>query len=676
MSLEYAGLHQLCAPVLERRERLPAPQRDALSTAFGLTSGPTPDPFVVGLALLGLLTEVASERPLVCVVDDAQWLDSASSLALAFVARRLQAESIGLVFAVRDPRKSREFSGFSELSVGGLNPADARSLLESALTGRLDERVQDRIVRESHGNPRFLLDLTPGVAPVELAGGYALPDVMPSVNGIGQSFTRRLDSMPAQTQQLLLIAATEPLGAADVFWRAARRLGLGADAAAPAVAAGLIDIGTDIRFSHPLLRAAVYRAASLPDRREAHRALAEATDPEADPDGRARHWAHAAYGPDEKVAAELERAAGWAAARGGVAAEAAFLGWAAELTPDHGRRGQRAVTAAQAKLQAGGFEQATSMLSAGETEPLDAVQIARVAVTRARIAFAQGRCNAAAPLLLAAARSLEGRDAALARETYAYTIRATMFAGQLTSGPSLLEVARTVRAAAATPRAHGGDMLLDALAARLIDGDAAALLASQLAMQAFCDDYTLQEELPLLWLASATAADLWDDRRWDTFTARHVTIARESGALGELPLALTSRVYVHLFAGELTEAGSLVREAQTVSEATGSNLVTYGAIGLAACQGREDEVRRLVDATIGDAVARGEGIGITVTHWAKALLFNGLCRYEDALAAPRRRRSVNKDSAGRIGVRSSSSRLPCGAVRLTWRFTPLSGCAK
>jgi DNA-binding CsgD family transcriptional regulator len=455
---------------------------------------------------------------------------------------------------------------------------------------------------------------------------------MPLVNGIEQSFVGRLESLPAQTRRLLLTAATEPLGEANVFWRAAKRLGLGADAAAPAQAAGLIDIGAVVRFSHPLLRAAVYRAASLPDRREAHRALAEATDPEADPDGRAWHWAHAADAPDEEVAAELERAASSAAARGGVAAAAAFLEWATELTPDPARRGQRAITAAQAKLHAGGFEQANSILVTGTTGQLDALHAAQVDVTRARIAFAQGRCNEATPLLLAAARTLEGRDAGLAREAFAYALRAAMFAGQLANGPSALEVARAVRTASTAPRAHEGDILLDALAARLIDGDAAAVQLSKQAMQAFSDDdYALQENLPLLWLTSATAADLWDDQRWDTSTARHVAIARESGALSELPLALTSRVYVHLFTGELAEAASLVREAQSVSEATSSNLVAYGAIGLAACQGREDEVQRLGDAITSEAMARGEGIGMTVIHWANALLCNGLCRYEDAL---------------------------------------------
>src|SRR3954453_14115226 len=351
MPLAYAGLHQLSGPMLDLLERLPAPQRDALATAFSLSPGQTPNRFVVGLAVLGLLCEIARGRPLVCVVDDAHWLDHASAQALAFVARRLQAESIGLVFAVSEPRELPGFSGFPELAVGGLHAGDARALLESVLPGRLDERVRDRIVCESHGNPLILLDLARGVRPAELAGGFALPDAMPSVNRIEQILMRRLEMLPVESQRLLLIAAREPLGDVGLLWRAARRLGLGPDAAAPAQSAGLIDIDALVRFSHPLLRSAVYCGASLPDRQMAHRALAEATDPEADPDGQPWHRAHAVDEPDEEVAAGLERSAGWAEARGGVAAAAAFLGRASELTPDPTRQGQPRLKAAQAKTR-------------------------------------------------------------------------------------------------------------------------------------------------------------------------------------------------------------------------------------------------------------------------------------------------------------------------------------
>jgi DNA-binding CsgD family transcriptional regulator len=508
-------------------------------------------------------------------------------------------------------------------------------LLESVLPGRLDERVRDRIVRESRGNPLTLLDLARSVAPAELAGGFALPDVIPSEHRIEQAFARRLELLPPETRRLLLVAATEPLGEASLVWRAAGRLGLGPDTAGPAQAAGLIDIGALVRFSHPLLRSAVYRSASLPDRRATHRALAEVTDLKADPDRRAWHRGHAADGPDEVVAAELERSAGRATARSGVAAAAAFLGRACELTPDPALRGQRALEASQAKLQAGGFEQALSMLATAETGPLDELRCARIDLTRARIAFAQGRCAEASRLLLSAARMLEQRDVGLARETYLDALIAAMFAG-LPNGPSVPEVARAARAAPTAPRARMEDMFLDALVVRLVDGDAAAVQLSRRALQAFSDDdHSIQEDSRLLWLASATAADLWDDERWDILTARHVKMARDVGALSELPLALNSRAFVHLFAGELPQASSLIREAQTVTVATGSDLVPYGAIGLAAWQGREDEVHRLSDATLSEAAASCEEIGMTVIHWATALLFNGRCRYDDALVAAR-----------------------------------------
>ena len=638
-ALAYAGLHQLCGPVLDLRQRLPAPQREALATAFGLSAGPPPERFVLGLAVLGLLSELARERPLVCVVDDAQWLDDASTLALAFVARRLLEGSIALVFAVPEPRKLREFSGLPQLAVGGLGASDARALLESVLPGRLDERVQDRIVCESHGNPLTLLDLARSVAPSDLAGGYALPDVMPSEHRTEHAFARRLELLPPETRRLLLIAATEPLGEASLVWRAAGRLGLGPDTAGPAQAAGLIDIGALIRFSHPLLRTAVYRRAALPDRREAHRALAEVTDLEADADRRAWHLGHAVAGPDEVVAAELERSAGRATSRSGVAAAAAFLGRASELTPEPALRGRRALDASQAKLQAGGFEQALSMLATAETGPLDELRCARIDLTRARIAFAQGRCAEASRLLLSAARRLEQRDVGLARETYLDAILAAMFAGP-PNCPSISEVARAARAAPTAPRTRMEDMLLEALVVRPVDGDgdgdAAAVQLAKRAVQAFCDDdHSIQDDSRLLWLASAAAADLWDDEHWDIFTARHVKMARDAGALSELPFALNSRAFAHLFAGELPQASSLIQEAQTVTVATGSNLVPYGAIGLAAWQGREDEFHRLSDVMLSDASASGEGIGMTVIHWANALLFNGRCRYEDALVAAR-----------------------------------------
>src|SRR3954471_15258629 len=261
MELPFAGLHQLCGPMLDRLDRLPAPQRDALATAFGLSAGDPPDRFLVGLAVLSLLSEVAEDRPLVCVVDDAQWQDRASAQTLSFVARRLLAEAVGLVFAVREPSPTQDLAGLPELVVGGLDEADATALLHSAIPGRLDERVSARIIAEARGNPLALLELPRGQTAAELAGGFGSPNVEPLANRIEQSFVRQLEPLPAETRRLLLAAAAEPLGDVTLLWRAAGRLGLGIDAAAPALAAGLIELGARVRFRHPLLRSAAYRAA-------------------------------------------------------------------------------------------------------------------------------------------------------------------------------------------------------------------------------------------------------------------------------------------------------------------------------------------------------------------------------------------------------------------------------
>src|SRR5215472_14107246 len=334
MALAFAGLHQLCAPMLGRAERLPVPQRKALRTAFGLAEGPPPDRFLVGLAVLSLVSEMAGERPLVCVIDDEQWLDHASAQALGFVARRLAADPVGLVFAVRVPGK--ELAGLPELTVAGLAQADARVLLASALAGPLDARVRDLIVAETGGNPLALLELPRGLSPAQLAGGFGLPFAAPLRSRIEDSFARQLDVLPEATQRLLLVAAADPSGDPVLVRRAAGRLGVPAQAAESAVEAGLLEFRAHVGFRHPLVRSAAYWSASSQDRQEAHRALAEVTDPQIDPDRRAWHRAKAAAGPDEEVAAELERSAGRAQARGGMAAAAAFLHRAVALTSEHG----------------------------------------------------------------------------------------------------------------------------------------------------------------------------------------------------------------------------------------------------------------------------------------------------------------------------------------------------
>ena len=634
MELAHAGVHQLCAPVLDLRDRLPGPQRDALATAFGLNAGSPPDRFVVALAVLGLLAEVAEEQPLICVIDDAQWLDKASVLSLAFVARRLLAESVGLIFAVRDPSEMPELMGLDELQVGGLGEDDARALLDSTLPGRLDRRVRERIIAETHGNPLGLLELPRGLTPAELAGGFAIPDARPLTDRIERSFLRRLELFPVETRRLLLTAAAEPYGDVSLLWRAADRLELGPEAAAPAEAAGLIELGALVRFRHPLVRSAVYQAASSHERREAHQALAESIDADIDPDRRAWHRAQATRGSDEEVAGELVRSAGRAQARGGIAAAAAFLERAATLTPDPARRAERALDAAQAKLHAGAFEPAAALLAMAEAGPDDELRLARIDLLHAGIAFAMSRGNEAPPLLLAAARRLEKLDYELARETYLDAIAAGIFAGRLTRGPDLREIGDAARGAPFPERPRLPDQLLHSLAVRLTDGNAPSASMMRQVLGALCDEeIPLEDALRWLWLGSVIAADLWDDEGWYVVATRHVTIARDAGALSELPRALDSLAVGLLIAGDLAAAASLFEEARTVCEATGSKPPRVGPLGLAAMRGQEREARAQIDALISEAVPRGQGAAVAVAHWYHALLCNGLGQYADALAA-------------------------------------------
>ncbi|MFC5262027.1 AAA family ATPase [Kribbella qitaiheensis] len=636
LELAYAGLHQLCLPLLgHRMEQLPRPQRNALAVAFGIREGPAPDRFLVGLAVLNLLAATAEDQPLACVVDDAQWLDRASVQCLVFTARRLLAEPIALIFAVRGPGGDPELAGLPGLTVTGLRSAEAGTLLASAVGGRLDAEVRDRIVAETHGNPLALLQLPRGLGPAQLAGGFWLPDSRPLASRIEDSFHRQFESLPAETQRLLLTAAADPTGSMTLLWRAGELQGIPAEAAVPAQAAGLVELGARVHFAHPLVRSAVYQAASADERREAHRVLAEATDPEADPDRRAWHRAHAAVGPDVEVADELERSAGRAQSRGGLAAAAAFLERAAVLTPDLAQRGERRLAAAQAKVQAGAFEAAGQLLGMAEAAPLDDVQRARVDLLRAQLAFAANRGSDAPQLLMRAAKRLEPIDAGLACETYLDALNAALFAGRLASpGGTPQDVAAAARAAprpSHPPRAP--DLLLDGLAAKYSEGYAAGLPLLRRALSVFDRETSPAEDLRWLWLANIAAVDLWDDARWDTLSGRHLHLTRDAGALSELPLALTQRIYLLLFAGELAAAASLIEEMQVVTEATGTRMTPYGDVCLAALRGREGGISDLATATKDEAMQRGEGIGIGLTDWATSVHDNGLGHYANAMAA-------------------------------------------
>ena len=635
MELAYGGLHQLCAPILDAMERLPAPQRDALETAFGLSAKPPPDRFIVGLAVLGLLSEAADEQPLICLVDDAQWLDSASAVTMAFVARRLLAEPVGLVFAARQPSEARELDGLPELSLGGLSARDSRTLLESVSPGPMDEAVLSRIVAEARGNPLALLELPRALTPEQLAGGFGLPDVMPVANRVEQSFVHRLDSLRDDTRLLMLTAAAESTGDAAVLWRAANVLGLGPDAAEPAETAGLIEFGALVRFRHPLVRSAVYKAAPLADRHRAHLALAEATDPDVDPDRRAWHRAHASSGLDEELAADLERSAARAQARGGMAAAAAFLERAAALTPNPAERGRRALAAADAKFESGGAEAAQELLSAAERCPLDELQRARLALRRAHIAFALRRGSDAPPLLLDAAQKLDSLDPGLAHEAYLEAFGAAIFAGRLNdrSGPAEVAAAARSSSSAREPRLPT-ELLLDGLATRYTDGYVAGVAPLRRAVAAFRDDHTSDDDelRRWFWLPWLVAGELWDDQSWYELATRAVRLVRESGALIVLPLALGYRAVVHLHAGEFAAASALAGEAGAIEDATRSAPAKYASALLAAWRGIEAEAVEFITWGLDNVKRRSEGRGIGGIGYANAVLYNGLGRYDVALA--------------------------------------------
>lgn len=636
MELPFAGLHQLCAPMLNLGDHLPPLQREALAVAFAETVGGPPDRFLIGVAALSLLAEASARQPLLCVIEDAQWLDQASAQTLAFVGRRLFAERIGMVFAVREPAAGSHWRGFQDLAVDGLTDEHAGALLDAAVPGRLDVHIRDRIVAETRGNPLALLELPRGLTTIQLAGGFEWPDTRPLASQIEQNFAQRVQSLPPQTQQLLLTAAAESVGDVPLLLRALTILGVPVSAAAPAEAAGLIELGARVRFRHPLVRSATYRTTASADRREVHLALAEAIDPGLDPDRRAWHRAHGADGPDEDVAGELVSSADRAQRRGGVAATAAFLQRATELTPDPAERSVRALAAAQATLHAGAFDTALRLLVTADEGPANPLHRAHVNLLRAQIAFAAGHSVDGAHLLLDAARRLEPLDLELARDTYLAAMAASMFAGRLAPSSPQTEVARAALAAPQpkTPRKH--DLLLETVAVQFTDGYPAAVPLARKALRVFSEEALAEQgDLRWLWLASRTAVDLWDDETWDVLTGRHLRIARELGDLTELPLVMNSRVLLHLFAGEFTAASSLVAEIQTISEATGIGLASYGAIALAVWRGNPDEAGPLIATTIDDVTARGEGAGLSFTHWANSVLMNSLSRYQEALTAAR-----------------------------------------
>jgi DNA-binding CsgD family transcriptional regulator len=639
MELPFAALHQLCGRMLGRLDVLPGPQREALGVAFGLRSGDAPDRFLVGLAVLSLLGEVAAEQPLLCLIDDAQWLDQASAQALAFVACRLDAESVAIVVGTRDPVLAANLAGVAELALEGLSDADARALLASVIPGRLDERVRDRIMAECGGNPLALLELPRGVTTTaELAGGFGVTGPLPLAGRIEQSFLRQTAALPETTQRLLLLAAAEPLGDSVLLSRAGARLGIGVEAADAAESVGLVKFGARVTFRHPLVRSAIYRSAAPFERRKVHRALAAATDPQLDPDRRAWHLAQGALGPDEHIAAELESSAGRAQARGGLAAAAAFLERSAALTLEPARRAKRGLAAAQVTAQAGAFDAASRLLALAEAGPLEELEHAQVDLLRGQIAVGSSRGSDAPPLLLKAARRLEALDVRLARETYLEALSAAQYAGRFMADGGLREVAEAARAAPPPSQRPGAaDLLLDGLALLITEGHAAAAPTLKRAVSAFCGEgISRAEEERWLWIVWPSAQILWDDEAWHKLTTRGVQLARDAGALAVLPIALQQYAGLQLYEGHFAAADSLCDEAASIAEATGGALPPYVPLAIAAFRGQEDEASELAETNTRDVIRRGEGLGLNFVPWAMAVLYNGLGRYQDSLAAAQR----------------------------------------
>ncbi|HYJ55658.1 MAG TPA: LuxR family transcriptional regulator [Mycobacterium sp.] len=647
MELAFAGLQQVCMSLMAHIDELPDPQRNALNVAFGRGVGPTPDRFMVGLAVLSLLAAASNDQPVLCVIDDAQWLDQVSVQTLGFVARRLKAEPVALLFAVRDAPDV--LAGLPDIGIEGLPDTEARELLESVMVGGIDPLVRDRVVAETRGIPLALLEIPRKFTASELAGGFWNMGGRSSPGHLEEGFARRIQSLPAETQTLLLVAAAEPVGDAALFLRAAALLGIAVDALAPAEAAGVIEFGPRMRFHHPLVRSAAYRAAALTDRREAHRVLAEATDLQSDPDRRAWHAAHAAAGPDDAVAAELETSAGRAQSRGGVAAAAAFLERAAVLTADPALRASRALAAAQAKRDAAAPAAAYELLAIAEMGPLTDLQQAQIARMRAQMEFVRARSGeagapqstGAATLLLDAARQLDDLDADLARETYLEAVTAAMYAGRLGLPGTLRQIAEAGRSAVdrIPELVRPIDFLLSGMTRRILDGPGGGSDHLRSALELWNTQAQRDDGQPAHWpfpIAQESAAhELWDDAMLQRIATDMVRRARDTGALAVLPPALAYQAGVHVYTGEFTTAARLIEEAEAITASIGRAPVKYHSLTLAAWRGVPADASGLIESAVADGTARGEGRLIGLAGYTSAVLFNGVGRYDEALAAAR-----------------------------------------
>lgn len=631
VAFAFAALHQVCTPISDRIVQLPAPQQSSLRRAFGSEAGPPPDHFLIGLAILGLLSDAADDRPLLLLIDDQQWLDDVSAQILAFVARRLRAEPVGIVFTTRSA--GPELAGLSVHRIGALGDDESAVLLASVLEGPIDVRVRDRLIAESHGNPLALLELPRSLTRDELAGGFGPPGV-PTSHNLEETFRRQLQALPRPTKLLLALAAADPAGEPTLFWKAAKTLQLTTDDASAAIEAGLLRIDSRVQFRHPLVRSTAYRGVPLSDRQIIHRALALAIDPAVDPVRRAWHRGHAAVGPDDTIADELQTSADLVMARGGIAAAAAFLERASMLAEGAVRRADLALSAALAKAQAGVLDGARELLALAEAAPLSEPQRAEADLVRSQLAFIVNRGNDAGPLLLAAARRLHTAGPVRARDIYLDALLAAIFAGKLASDGGVLEVSEAaVSATTGLEDPRSVDLLLDGMCTQHSRGFDKGLAAARQGIQKFGTDLTIQQELRWMFLACVAAAHLWDLPALAKLAERYLLITRETGVLSELPLALSCRYSPMLFSGQLDHAARAVEELDIAIEAMGNNMTAYGAISLAAFRGEQSRVHELATVMTANALRRGEGIGLTVVQWATSVLYNSFGDYRRAFDA-------------------------------------------
>jgi DNA-binding CsgD family transcriptional regulator len=632
IELPFSGIHRLCAPLFDSLDKLPGPQQDALRVTMGMSTGETPDRFLVAVAILNLLATTAVSRPLLCLVDDAQWLDATSLEVLGFVARRLDADPVAILFGLRQPVVTLALDGLPQLALEGLAEPDAHALLRRAVPGPLDERVRDRIVGETRGNPLALVELSQSMSPAERAGGFAPPSPSDLPGRLTREYQRRVAALPEPTQQLMLLAAAEPLGDASVLWRAADRLSIEPTALGPATVSGLLEVDDRIRFSHPLVRAAVYGAASDDERRLAHGALAEACDPEIDADSRAWHRALAAVGPDEEVAAELERCAGRAEGRGGLAAAAALLERATVLTPDPARQAERALAAAEASFQAGDFQATQLMLATAQSGGLDDFHTAQAALLRGHAEAVSRYGNDAAAMLLEAARSLEAFDVSLARRAFLIAWSAAVTAQHLGGKEVLLELSRAVLALPPLPPdAHPLDRTINGFALLVTDGHAAAMPALRRAAREVLE-LPVKDVIRWGWQVGGVRSAIWDDDAIEVYE-RQVKVVRDEGALAELPIHLQALALEQAWRGDLSSAQRLTAEAESIATATGNDVPPFAMLRILALQGREADASPLIEHVVREGTKHGQGIAVMVAHWAAAVLNNGLGRFDRAAAA-------------------------------------------